>query len=254
MKLSSVKIQLIIFLSVFAVYLSVINRDIAFLSAISISVISAVFLESLITYLKTKRFKIIDSSVVSGLIIGYVISTGEPWWKFLFASILAIVSKYLIRFKNKHLFNPAAFGIFLSVILLNAATQWKGTNLWYIIVPAGIYFVWKIRKLELIAGYILSHLILFGGYAFIQNSPLIDALKYQNYFFIFIMLIEPKTTPVENKGKIIFGISVAFLVFILTLYNVRFNTELFALLLSNLIYLVYMGQVIYNNQKGGRYV
>lgn len=234
MKMPSIKVQLIIFLSILALWLSIVNKDITFLSAITISVISAVFLDSLITYLKTKRFKITDSSVISALIIGYVISVGEPWWKFVFASIFAIGSKHLIRNRGKHLFNPAAFGIFLASILLGAATQWKGTDLWYILVPAGIYFVWKIRKLELVAGYILCYLILFGGYVLIRNLPLIDVLKYQSYFFIFVMLIEPKTTPIQNKGKIIFGISVAALVFILTLCGVRFDAELCGLLILNL--------------------
>ncbi len=234
MKIPSLKIQLIVFLGVFALYLSIINKDIAFLSAIGISVISAVFLDSLITYLKTKRFNITDSSIISGLIVGYVISAGEPWWKLVFASIFAIGSKHLIRFKSRHLFNPAAFGIFLATILLGAATQWKGTELWYILVPAGIYFTWKIRKLEIIVAYIATYLIVFGGHALMLNLPLIDVLKYQNFFFIFIMLIEPKTTPIENKGKMVFGSSVAVLVFILTLCGVRFDAELFSLLILNL--------------------
>jgi enediyne biosynthesis protein E5 len=236
MKMPSIKAQLIIFLSVLALWLSIVNKDVAFLSAISISIIPAVSLNSLIAYLKTKRFKITDSSIISGLIIGYVISAGEPWWKLVSASIFAIGSKHLIRAKGRHLFNPAAFGIFLAAILSSAAAQWKGADLWRIFVPAGIYFVWKIRKLELIAGYILSYLILFASYALIQNSPLFsfDVLKYQNWFFIFIMLIEPKTTPIPRKGKIIFGMAAAVLVFLLTLYGVRFDAELCSLLILNL--------------------
>ncbi len=234
MKMPSIKIQLIVFLSILAVCLSIINRDITFLSAAGISVISAVLLDSSVTYLKTKRFKITDSSVITGLIIGYVISAGEPWWRFLIAAVFAIGSKYLIRVNGRHLFNPAAFGIFLTTILLGAATQWKGADLWYALIPAGIYFVWKIRKVEIIVAYALAYLILFGGHAFIRNLSLIDILKYQNYFFIFIMLIEPKTTPIQRKGKIIFGASVAALVFILTLCGVRFDAELSSLLLLNL--------------------
>ncbi|MDP2924520.1 MAG: RnfABCDGE type electron transport complex subunit D [Candidatus Omnitrophota bacterium] len=234
MKLPPIKIQLITFLSIFAIYLSSIGNDVTFLPAVFISVISAVFLDSLATYLRTKHFIITDSSVISGLIIGYVISSQEPWWKFLFASVFAIGSKHLLRIKNKHLFNPAAFGILSSVILLGAATQWKGTNLWYILVPAGIYFVQKIHKLDIVIGYLVSSLILFGTHTFIQKLPLLDVLKFQNYFFIFIMLIEPKTTPIGKKGKIIFGIAVAALVFILTLCGVAFDAELLCLLILNL--------------------
>ena len=234
MKLPSIKTQLIIFLSIFAGYISIIDNDIAFLSAILIAITSAVFLDSFITYLKTKHFALTDSSAISGLIIGYVISSGEPGWKFLFASIFAISSKHLIRIKNKHLFNPAAFGILLSVILLGVATRWRGTDLWYVLLPAGIYFLRKIHKLRIIFGYAVSSLILFSVHAFIQKLPWLEVLKYQNYFFIFIMLIEPKTTPIGRNGKVIFGISVAALVFILTLCGVQFDLELFSLLILNL--------------------
>lgn len=234
MKLPPIKIQLITFLSIFAIYLSIIGNDITFLPAVLIAVTSAAFLDSLGTYLRTKHFTMTDSSVISGLIIGYVISSQEPWWKFLFASVFAIGSKHLLRIKNKHLFNPAAFGILSSVILLGAATQWKGTNLWYILGPAGIYFVRKIRKFGIAIGYIFSFLFLFSIYSFIQKLPLLDVLKYQNYFFIFIMLIEPRTTPIGRKGKIIFGIAVAALVFVLTLCGVTFDAELLSLLIFNL--------------------
>jgi Na+-translocating ferredoxin:NAD+ oxidoreductase RnfD subunit len=233
MKPLSIKNQLIIFLGVFAIYLSIIDGNVDFLSAIFIAVFSAVFLDSIIAYLKTRRLIIIDSSLITGLIIGYVISTGEPWWKLLLASIFAIGSKHLIRIKGRHLFNPAAFGIFLAVILLGVSTQWRGTNFWFILVPAGVYFAWKIRKLVIAGSYIFSSLILFGVYAFVQKSPLLDVLKYQNYFFIFIMLIEPKTSPIRTKGKIIFSLAVAVLVFILTLCGVQFDAELFSLLVLN---------------------
>lgn len=233
MKPLSTKNQLIIFLSVFAIYLSILDGNVDFLSAIFIAVFSAVFLDSMITYLKTRRLRIIDSSLITGLIIGYVISAGVPWWKFLLASIFAIGSKHLIRIKGRHLFNPAAFGIFLAVILLGVRTQWRGTNLWYILVPAGVYFAWKIRKLLIAGSYIFSSLILFGVYALVQKLPLLDVLKYQNYFFIFIMLIEPKTSPIRTKGKMIFSLAVAVLVFILTLCGVQFDVELFSLLVFN---------------------
>ncbi len=234
MKFTPIKTQLIIFLGIFAVYLSIIGNDAAFLSATLIAVISAVFLDSFIAYLKTKHFTITDSSLISGLIIGYVISSAEPWWKFLFAALFAIAGKHLLRIRNKHLFNPAAFGVFLAVVLLGVATQWKGTNLWYILSPAGIYFTWKIRKMEIIIGYLLVYLILFGGQAYFQRLPLLDVLKYQNYFFIFAMLIEPKTTPIARKGKIVFGMVVALLIFILTLCGVQFDAELASLLILNL--------------------
>jgi Na+-translocating ferredoxin:NAD+ oxidoreductase RnfD subunit len=131
------------------------------------------------------------------------------------------------------LFNPAAFGIFLVTVLLGVQTQWKGTYSWHIIVPFGLYFIYRIRRLELLLGYFLASLLLFGIQATQQKVPLSNIFGYLSYFYIFIMMIEPKTTPFKLPGEIIFGICVAVLIFIFTQIGVRFDVELCALLIVN---------------------
>ena len=233
MNLKSIKIQLSIFLVLFALYLSFIGKEIMFLSIFGISLIFAITTDSFITYLKTKKLIITEGSIVSGLIIGYVLSSSQAWWMIALASVLAISSKHLIRFKSRHFFNPAGFGILMAVFLLGASTEWKGAYLWYIIIPFGIYFSFKIRRLELIAGYFIASLILFGGQALIQKVNILDIFGYLNYFFIFIMLIEPMTTPVYKAGKIIFGLGSGALIFVLYLFGIK-EAELLALLFFNL--------------------
>lgn len=204
MKLSSIKTKLIIFLGGFAVFIAIKDKDIAFLINAFLAVCFAIAAESFILYLKNKKLTVTESSIISGLIIGYVLSSDEPWWVFLLVSLLAIGSKHLIRINKKHLFNPAAFGIFLAILLFNASTQWKGTYIWYILLPFGLYFIFKIKKMELLLGYIFTALITFAAQAFIQKTALMSVFGYLSYFFIFIMLIEPKTTPIKPWGKIIF--------------------------------------------------
>lgn len=230
----NIKNQLIIFLCGFAFYLSLKDKDAKFLLTALFCVILAAGLESAILFFKNKKIGVTGSSVISGLIIGYVLSSDNPWWIFLFASFLAIGSKYLIRFNKKHPFNPAAFGIFLSVVLLGASTQWKGTYSWYILMPFGLYFIFKIRKLGVLIGYAVSAFLLFGIQAAMQKVPLLNIFGYLSYFFIFIMMIEPKTTPAKPAGKFIFGIGAAALIFILTESGAKFDAELASLLALNL--------------------
>ncbi|MBU1932131.1 RnfABCDGE type electron transport complex subunit D [Patescibacteria group bacterium] len=229
----SIKTQLIIFLCAFALYLSFKDKDAIFLLAILIAVISAIGIESLILFLKNKKITVTGSSVISGLIIGYVLSFDNPWWIFILASALAICSKYLIRANKKHLFNPAAFGIFLTLILFGASTQWRGAYLWHILLPFGLYFAYKVRKFKVLIGYGLAALGLFGVQALLQRTPLLNIFGYLSYFYIFIMVIEPKTMPLKPKGQLIFGIGIAVLIFILTEAGARFDAELASLLLMN---------------------
>lgn len=234
MNFKSVKIQLSVFLALFALYLSFINKDTLFLSGLGISLIAAISADSFITYVKTKKTIITESSVVSGLIIGYVISTDQPWWLIALTSIMAIASKHLIRFKARHIFNPAGFGILIAAFLLGVSTEWKGAYLWYIIIPFGIYFVFKIKRQEIIASYFISSFLLFGCQAIAHRVNIFNIFEYLNYFFIFIMLIEPMTTPVKPAGKIFFGTGVAILIFIFYTIGVK-EAEILSLLCLNLL-------------------
>lgn len=232
LKLESIKTQLILYLVCFAIFLSIKDRDTAFLATTIIAVVSSVAVEAIILYLKTKTFQITESSIITGLIVGYVLSSGEAWWRFILAAALAILTKYLLRFRKKHIFNPAAFGIFLTLIL-GAATQWKGTYVWYVIVPFGLYFAYKLKKTEIVTGYTIISFLLFAVQALLQRVPLGNIFGYFSYFYIFIMVIEPKTTPLRPLGKYLFGAGGAALIFILTEAGVKFDAELFSLLVMN---------------------
>ncbi len=234
----SIKAQLAIYLICFAIFLAIKDKSAIFLLTAGLAVFSALGIESVILYFRTKVWKITESSIITGLIIGYVLSSDQAWWKFSAACALAILSKHLIVFKKKHIFNPAAFGIFLTLILFGASTQWKGTYAWYILLPFGIYFAQKIGKLNIIIGYLLAFFVLFGTQAVIQKIPLGHILGYLSYFYIFVMIIEPKTSPIKPSEKIIFGVGIAVLIFIFTEIGVRFDVELFSLLILNIAVLL----------------
>jgi len=231
--IKSIKTQLIIYLLVVALGLAIKERDFTFLRTLAIATFAATLIESLILYFTRGSFKITESSIITGVIIGYVLSSDEVWWKFVLAALLAISSKYIIVFKKKHIFNPAAFGIFLSTLLLGASAQWKGTYMWYVLVPFGLYFSQRIKKIEVIIGYAIISLSLFGTQAILQKVSLLNMFGYFSYFYIFIMVIEPKTTPLDSISKYLFGAAAAALVFVFTEAGVRFDVELFSLLLMN---------------------
>lgn len=228
-----VKTQLIIFLSCLAILLIIKHKDLYFLKAISVALVSALVLESAILYLKNRTLQISESSIITGLIIGYVLAGGEAGWRIVLASLTAILSKHLLRVKNRHIFNPAAFGIFLAIILFGASTAWQGTYLWYILAPFGFYCAYRIKKVEVVVGYAVISLLLFGGQAISQKISPGKIFGYFSYFYIFVMVIEPKTTPVKTAGKYLFGAGTAALIFILTELGVRFDVELFSLLAMN---------------------
>ncbi len=231
--LRPVKTQLIIFLFAFALFWAVRQRSLSFLAVLAIATSSAFLFELAFSWVQYKKIVLSSSAIISGLIIGYVLASDQAWWLFTSAAVFAITAKHLVRSNGKHLFNPAAVGIFLTVSLFHAQTQWNGTYLWYILAPAGIYFARIINKREVLLGYGVVSLLLFGTEAVLQGVPLVRIGGYLSYFFIFIMLIEPKTSAVTSLGKLFFGVGVAVLIFCFTHAGVRFGVELGSLMLMN---------------------
>jgi len=231
--LKSLKTQLIFYLLGFALFLAIKERNPVFFFTIILTIISASIAEGIFLYLKTGFLQVTESAIITGLIVGFVISTDEPFWKLICACVLAIISKRLIYFQKKHIFNPAAFGIFLTVVLFGASLQWKGTFAWHILMPFGIYFIYKIKKVGVIVGYAVVSLILFATGALLQRTPLWNIFGYFSYFYIFVMVIEPKTTPNRLMRQLIFGAGIAILIFILTEARAKFDVELFSLLIMN---------------------
>lgn len=231
--LKSIKVQVNLFLAAFALFLYIKEPRLALITGFAWAILFSILIDAAILYFKTKKFQITDSALTSGLILGFVFSSESPWWLFLAVASLTMGLKYALRFHGKNLLNPAALGIFLAVLLLKGYTEWKGAYTWYILLPAGFYIVNKIRKTEIVLGYLGMSLLLFIPQALIQGTPLTDIPGYFNYFFIFIMLIEPKTTPATLGAKILFGVGVALVVFLLTEWAFPYEPELFALLLLN---------------------
>ena len=100
-------------------------------------------------------------------------------------------------------------------------------------IPFGVYFALKFKKIEVLLGYVIISLVLFVIQALLFRVPLGGIFGYFSYFYIFIMVIEPKTTPLKPLGKYFFGAGIAVLIFILTEAGVKFDAELFSLLAMN---------------------
>jgi len=91
-----------------------------------INAVVAVLTTSLIDIILKKfwlkrTFKMPQSAIITGLIVGTV-SVNAPIIGTFIAAVLAILSKFIIRWKSSHIFNPAVFGV-VTVQLLNPAAH-----------------------------------------------------------------------------------------------------------------------------------
>ncbi len=197
-----------------------------------------------IFYLK-KQISFPYSATISGLIIGSVAPINSPVYVGMIAGLLAMLSKFFIRIKNSHIFNPAALGLLTSLAAFSLGDEWwSSVNILFgnYFFPLSIILIisnYKAMKLKIA----LSFLTIFFISIIIFNSSLrplspFDIFLLLPFFYAFIMVSEPKTSPYGTKSQIIFGIFIAVLLLFLVLLGIGYSLFI-ALLIGNLAYAIY---------------
>lgn len=157
------------------------------------------------------------TALILALIISPVTAANHAGVGFLiFASVWAMASKYLFAIGKKHLFNPAAFAVALTALVINQpATWWVGGNLWLmpIVVVGGLLIVRKIQCFDLVGSFavvaLATTLLTSGAGSYV--TPLMQTFLHSSFFFLaLVMLTEPLTTPPTRLLRILYGALVGF--------------------------------------------
>lgn len=154
----------------------------------------------------------LESASITALILTLIVgpfSFFENIFVLTFVGVVAMASKYVLAVRKKHIFNPAAIAVLLSAIFLKfGASWWVGSIHTLPIIVFGGLLVWiKIKRMGLIVGFLTVYFLtafLFGS-GLTLNSFLVPPV----WFFVFVMLIEPLTSPTTRNLQIGFGAGVA---------------------------------------------
>jgi len=158
------------------------------------------------------------SAYITGISVGILLRS-PAFWPYILCSLLAITSKYVLRVKGRHIWNPSNFGICAMLFLAADAVatlsiQW-GNNLWAMLVIwlLGSAIILRLRRLHICAVYVVSFFALSLLRAWITGDPWLSEVspitgpEYQ--LFIFFMITDPKTTVKSKLGQCIVAFSVA---------------------------------------------
>ena len=159
------------------------------------------------------------SAYISWISVGILVRS--PYvWPYVLTSLISIASKYVLRVRGRHVWNPSNFGV-SAVLFLAPQTvsllsiQW-GNNIWpmAVIWLLGFAIVWRVGRLHISASYVAA----FVAFAFLRSAmtgvPWQAALApitgpmYQ--LFIFFMITDPKTTVGPRWAQVAVVIVVAF--------------------------------------------
>jgi len=193
---------------------------------ILITLTASILTELILSYFMLGKTKNLSSAYISGISVSILIRSNFLW-PYMVTAVLSIASKYVLRFKGRHIWNPSNFGI--SWMLFTApfsvaglSIQW-GNNIWPMLViwMLGLVIVARAKRYHITITYVLSFIFfaflrsLITGDPFLTEIAPLTGPMYQ--LFIFFMITDPATTVGSKKGQILVAFAIAMVEFILRL-------------------------------------
>ncbi len=162
------------------------------------------------------------------------------------ASTIAMISKYVVSWKHKHIFNPAALSAFLmSFTALGGAIWWVGSKTLLPVVAIAVFLVVrKIRRSALFFSAMGASVITVVLLGINTGSSVVDML-FQHFlswpivFFAGIMITEPLSMPPKKHMQILYGAGIGILSSWPFHIGKIYGSPEFALLVGNVFAYVY---------------
>lgn len=194
----------------------------------AVAILTAIVFEVVLSKISFDKFPHLASAYISGISVGILVRSPDIYWTFALCAAISITSKYVLRVKDRHIWNPSNFGICAMLFLAPYAVaslsiQW-GNNLYAMLViwVLGSVIIYRLKRFHITLTYVLSFLLFSyvrtfwtGDSFFAEIAPITGAM-YQ--LFIFFMITDPKTTVRHSKtAQIIVVILIALVEMILRL-------------------------------------
>ena len=188
--------------------------------------------EAVLSWFDRGRVVNLQSAYISGISLTLLTKPqGGALWPFVIGGFLAIASKYVLRYRDQHLWNPTNFAI--SALLLVAPSKVAVlshqfgndlvTNL--VIWTFGLVIAKRVGVLHITLTYLASFLVLNGLRAVALGQPLFPELApitgpmYQ--LFVFFMITDPRTVVKGRRNQMVVATLIALTEMVLRLLSDR---------------------------------
>ncbi|MCM3904278.1 MAG: RnfABCDGE type electron transport complex subunit D [Pyrinomonadaceae bacterium] len=204
-----------------------------------LAIVAALVTELLLGRIFYGKWLNLASAYITGISVGILVRS-PAFWPYALCSVISIMSKYVLRVKGRHLWNPSNFGICVLLFLVpetvaSLSIQW-GNYIWPLLVIwiLGSIIIWRARRFHISATYVVSFFALAFLRSYITGHPWqseiapITGPMYQ--LFVFFMITDPKTTVKSKKWQCVVVFCVALAEMLLRLNQVVY-APLYALFL-----------------------
>ena len=209
------------------------------------AILTTAAIEVALTFRQTRSFVWPASAMLTGsgvALILRVVGTpaDDPWttyaW-YVFAGVAAfsLLTKYVIKYRGSHVFNPSNIGLVVAFVVLGSTVVepldfwWAPLNAWMllayaVIIGGGLLITRRLRLLALAATFWVTltggvGILAASGHCMTANwafAPVcgpeywrVIVTSPEVMIFLFFMITDPKTVPVGRVGRIAFGFLVA---------------------------------------------
>jgi len=175
-----------------------------------LAIVTSVIAEMVLGRIFLRKWPHPASAYITGISVGILLRS-PAFWPYALCSLLSITSKYALRFRGRHIWNPSNFGICAMLFLASQSVaslsiQW-GNNFGSLVViwALGSVILWRARRFHISLTYVVSFVALSFLRSWITGDPWqseispITGPMYQ--LFIFFMITDPKTTVRSRTGQ-----------------------------------------------------
>jgi|SRR5208282_79714 len=194
-----------------------------------LAIVASLLAELILGRLFVGKWPNLSSAYITGISVGILVRS-PAFWPYAICAVVSIMSKYVLRLKGRHIWNPSNFGI--SVLLFLApetvatlSIQWGNYLLPMVVIwILGSVIIWRVRRFHITGTYVACFIAFAFLRSYLTGSPWQSEIApltgpmYQ--LFIFFMITDPKTTVRSKLWQCIVVAIVALVEMILRLSQV----------------------------------
>ena len=185
----------------------------------ALAIVTALVTELILGRIFYGKWLNLASAYITGISVGMLVRS-PAYWPFTLCSAVSIMSKYVLRVKGRHIWNPSNFG--LSVLFFLGAETVAGLSIQWgnfvgpmlVIWILGSIIIYRAKRFHICLTYVISFFVFAFLRSWITGHPWaaevapITGPMYQ--LFVFFMITDPKTTVRTKLGQCIVAFLVAF--------------------------------------------
>lgn len=184
------------------------------------ALVTATVVDVPLSRLRTGAWVNPDGGLLTGWIVGLILTPYGPWMGAAITAAVAVVGKHAFRVGRANVFNPAAFGLVAMFYMLDTGQSWWGalpelSPAWLLVlIGSGVYTAMRVNKLPLVIVFLLTYYGAITLSAFLGDPASVDELfrapdLHAALFFAFFMLTDPPTSPPKHRDQVAYSVIAA---------------------------------------------